>query len=236
MDNYQAILLSAGYGTRLQPITLDVPKCLVPIRGVPLLEIWLRKLEQSSCKLVVINTHYLANQVTAFLEARLPSGMLVKTSHEEMLLGTACTLLECRNVFDPELPIVMIHADNLMLEDVSLIIDAYKNRPRGCEMTMLTFDTKNPSSCGIVITDEKGVVQEFYEKSRNPPGHIANAAVYCFSASFVALLASEDRSLKDFSKDVIPLFLKRINTYHTTKPFIDIGTLASYKQAQQFQY
>ena len=57
---FRALLLAAGLGTRLRPITLDTPKCLVPIGGEPLLGRWLRTLEIAGCDSVLINTHYLA--------------------------------------------------------------------------------------------------------------------------------------------------------------------------------
>ena len=60
---FRALLLAAGLGTRLRPITLETPKCLVPIGGEPLLGRWLRQLELAGCEAVLINTHYLADQV-----------------------------------------------------------------------------------------------------------------------------------------------------------------------------
>ena len=61
MENkFKAILLSAGYGKRLRPATLEQPKCLIKINGKPILEIWLDKLNGLGCEEVLINTHYLA--------------------------------------------------------------------------------------------------------------------------------------------------------------------------------
>ena len=67
--SFRALLLAAGLGTRLRPITLRTPKCLVPIGGKPLLGRWLRTLELAGCDSVLINTHYLAEEVEAFLKA-----------------------------------------------------------------------------------------------------------------------------------------------------------------------
>ena len=91
--SFRALLLAAGLGTRLRPITLHTPKCLVPIKGEPLLGHWLRKLEIAGCDSVLINTHYLADQVEAFLKGWQSSTMVVQTVHEPQLLGTAGTLL-----------------------------------------------------------------------------------------------------------------------------------------------
>ena len=65
---FRALLLAAGLGTRLRPITLHTPKCLVKILGEPLLSRWLRQLEQAGCDAVLVNTHYLAEQVTDLLQ------------------------------------------------------------------------------------------------------------------------------------------------------------------------
>ena len=63
----RALLLAAGLGTRLRPLTNHTPKCLVPIAGRPLLAQWLEQLESISCQAAIVNTHYLADQVVAFL-------------------------------------------------------------------------------------------------------------------------------------------------------------------------
>ncbi len=55
----RALLLAAGLGTRLRPITDKIPKCLVPIQGKPLLEIWLDKLYEAGVQEFLVNTHYL---------------------------------------------------------------------------------------------------------------------------------------------------------------------------------
>ena len=63
----RALLLAAGLGTRLRPITDKIPKCLVPIQGRPLLEIWLDKLCEVGVQEFLVNTHYLAAQVEEFI-------------------------------------------------------------------------------------------------------------------------------------------------------------------------
>ena len=67
----KVILLAAGLGTRLRPLTNSIPKCLVPIKGKPLLEIWLENLFQIGCRSFLINTHYMAEKVEDFLSKSL---------------------------------------------------------------------------------------------------------------------------------------------------------------------
>jgi len=87
----RVLLLAAGFGTRLRPLTDTVPKCLVPVKGIPLLEIWLNRLTDSGFGPFLINTHYLAKQVQAFV-ANSSLRDQIKLVNEPNLLGTAGTL------------------------------------------------------------------------------------------------------------------------------------------------
>ena len=107
----RALLLAAGLGPRLRPLTNHTPKCLVEIGGEPLLGHWLRKLEAAGCEAVLVNTHHLADQVVAYLEAWQGRGMTVQSVHEHELLGTAGTLLANQAFFTGATGL-LIHADN----------------------------------------------------------------------------------------------------------------------------
>lgn len=228
----RALLLAAGLGTRLRPITLHTPKCLVPIHGEPLLGRWLRQLEAAGCEAVLINTHYLADQVMAFLGKRPTTAMTVETVHEQELLGTAGTLLANRAFFAGATGL-LIHADNAMGGDLGGLLDAHSHRASGCECTMLTFNTDQPNSCGIVVTDGQGVVTAFHEKVPDPPGNRANGAVYVFDPPFLADLARMTPLPSDFSTEVIPSLIGRIQSWPTDRPYLDIGTPAALAAAQQ---
>ena len=104
----------------------------------------------------------------------------------------------------------MIHTDNMTNFDLNELILANSKRPKNCLMTMLTFKTESPSSCGIVLKDKNDVLQEFMEKIKDPPSKIANAAIYLFDSNFIDKLIIEVPDAKDFSLDVIPKFLNRI--------------------------
>ncbi|MGK7925265.1 MAG: nucleotidyltransferase family protein, partial [Spirulina sp.] len=174
-----ALLLAAGYGTRLQPLTNTIPKCLVPIQGKPLLEIWLERLSQADINSFVINTHYLRDRVEKFIESSSYQDR-VTLRYEPELLGTAGTLLANLDFFQGE-DGLLIHADNYCLADFSTFIRAHQQRPPDCLMTMMTFRSETPSSCGIVELDDRNIVIGFHEKVQFPPGNLANGAVFLLS-------------------------------------------------------
>jgi mannose-1-phosphate guanylyltransferase len=225
----RALLLAAGFGTRLRPLTDNVPKCLVPIGGVPLLGIWLTRLKAAGCGPFLINTHYKAEQVAAFIEAG-PHGAQVTLAHEPVLLGTAGTLLGHLDFFGDE-DGLLIHADNYCPGNFEDFIAAHRRRPPHCLMSMMTFRTDDPSSCGVVTLDERGVVVGFQEKQLRPNGNLANGAVYILSAQLMAQLRRSPPAVTDFSTQLLPGMLGAINAYETSAPLIDIGTPRTYALA-----
>ena len=129
----------------------------------------------------------------------------------------------------------MIHSDNFTHMKLKDLIISHQNRPKDCLITMLTFKTNNPKSCGIVELDDEGIVQSFHEKVVNPPGNIANGAIYIFENDFIEWLIKNKPNAKDFSTEVLPYLLGKIFTYHTNMDFIDIGTLEALKKARSLK-
>lgn len=226
----RALLLAAGFGTRLRPITDQVPKCLVQIRETPLLEIWLNRLFSAGIERILVNTHYLANTVADFVQKSEWSNR-IDLVHEHDLLGTGGTVLANADFFQ-NAPFIVAHADNLTRFDVSAFIQAHQNRLPGTEITMMTFETDAPKTCGIVELDAHGRVVAFHEKCDNPPGNHANAAVYIFEPSVLQFLSQMGKPIIDLSTEVIPHFLGKIQTFHNADYHRDIGNLESLRLAQ----
>lgn len=222
----RAILLASGYGTRLKPLTDTMPKCLVPIKKKPLLGIWLERLTAAGLGPFLVNTHYLSEQVKHFI-ATSPYRDQVTLVHEPELLGTAGTLIANREFYKGE-DGLLIHADNYCLADFGAFVEAHRDRPPECVMTMMTFRSEDPSSCGIVELNARNVVTAFHEKVANPPGNLANAAVYCLSAGLVKTIAREMPDVTDFSTQILPRFMGQIYTCQTAETLVDIGTPQTY--------
>lgn len=227
----RALLLAAGLGTRLRPLTNYLPKCLVPIHGRPLLDYWLETLLENGIEQVLINTHYMAPMVKQYLKKStwLPHITLV---HEEKLLGTGGTILENRDFFQDE-AFLVAHADNLTIFDFQKFFYQHTVRCSGTEMTMMVFETPDPKSCGIVSLDSRGVVQAFHEKVVNPPGNLANGAVYIFEPLVLEWMAALGKPQLDLSTEVIPNFLGKIFTYYNDLYHRDIGTMESWTETKR---
>jgi len=226
----RALLLAGGLGTRLRPITNSVPKCLVEINDRPLLDYWIELLSKGGIVEILINLHHLPEAVRSYVE-RCRHPVRITTVYEKSLLGTGGTLLKNRDFFRSE-PSMLVHADNLSSFDVRAFIRRYEKREKGIEITMMTFDAVEPEECGIVELDERGVVRAFHEKVKNPPGNLANGAVYVVSPSVMDFLAGLGKETIDFSTEVLPRFVGYINTFHNGIYHRDIGTVESLLAAQ----
>ena len=226
----KALLLAAGLGTRLRPITNTLPKCLVPINAKPLLEYWLENLSKVGVDEFLINSSYLSEQVEEFVK-KSEFASQITLVHEDELLNTGGTVLKNRDFFNNE-AFMLVHADNLSFCDFSAFIESHEKRDAKCEITMMLFKSDNPSSCGIVELDEKGVVQKFHEKVHNPPSDLANGAVYICEPSVVSFLERLGKKNIDFSNDVLPSFMGKINSYENVIYHRDIGTIESYALSQ----
>ena len=227
LQGVKALLLAGGFGTRLRPLTDHTPKCLVPIAGRPLLDYWLETLSEAGIDRILINTHYLAEQVISFCEKSRYSH-LIDLVHEAELLGTAGTLKANRSYFDNK--ILLAHADNFTLFDAKAFSDAHERRNSKCLATMMTFTTDTPSSCGIVELDQQGVMINYHEKVANPPGNRANAAVFLLEHACLDWL-DQKPAASDFCKDIVPLGMYKIQTFHNDVYHRDIGTPESFQQA-----
>jgi mannose-1-phosphate guanylyltransferase len=226
----QALLLAAGFGTRLRPITDRVPKCLVTIRGQPLLQYWLDAVLEAGVDRVLVNTHYLSEAVEAFL-ATYPARDKVEMAFEPELLGTGGTIATNAAFFGDDAALV-VHADNLSDLNLAAMVAAHRRRPARCAMTMATFDTDTPRSCGIVERDGEDVVVAFHEKVEDPPGARANAAVYVVEPEVIRLCETRFSGFLDFSTEIIPHFMGRILAHHHGGYHRDIGSLDSLRQAR----
>lgn len=227
-----ALLLAAGLGTRLRPLTNNVPKCLVPINDKPLMDYWLQMLGPSELvEKIVVNTHYKAEVVESYLKNH-KYNYKITSVYEPKLLGTGGTVVKNIKLFKGE-PLLLAHADNLTFFDVEAFVKTHRARPKHCVMTMMTFTTPTPESCGIVGLDTWGVVQTFYEKVSAPPSNLANAAVYIMEPEVLDFMVSLKKEFLDVSTGVIPRFMGKIATYHNKTYHRDIGTMESWEKANR---
>ena len=222
-----ALVLAAGKGTRLAPYTNKWPKCMMPIQGIPLLSLWIKKLSDSSIDRILINSHYQADIV----HQTYSNHEMVSLHHEQDLLGTAGTIRNLKTYLCTKQTLIL-HGDNYSDVELSQVMQFHDNHKY--PITMVTFETHNPESCGIVVMDSNNVLIEFHEKVRNPPSNIASAAIYIFDNIVIDFVGSRS-DIFDISTDLIPHYIGKIKCYNHGGFNIDIGTEHNLRLSQNIQ-
>ena len=151
-------------------------------------------------------------------------------THEAELLGTGGSLAANHEALG-DADVLLAHADNLSAFDPRAFIGAFSARPAASLLTMMTFETDAPQTCGIVELDTQGMVQAFHEKVANPPSNLANGAVYLLSPAARARIASLG-PVFEFSTQVIPAFVGKIYCWQNTVYHRDVGNPQAYLAAQ----
>jgi len=203
----QAMILAAGFGSRLAPLTERLPKALVAAAGQRLIDWALGLVVTAGCERVVINTHHLGAELERLLTERLPADLEVVWSHEGELLGTGGGLRRAR----PHLTetTLVINADIMIEVDVVAMIDAH--RARGAQATMALHRANDGEDLGVVRVGSDGLVKDIVggvtrielgddlAPGQSPPAHLVAAkgaphffrGVHLIEPSFIDTLPDE---------------------------------------------
>jgi len=223
----KAFLLAGGNGTRLRPLTDNIPKCLLPIQGTPMLQIWFDLCRRHGVDEVLINLHSHAEAVRRFIEAN-KNGLRVHLFEEEILLGSAGTILANKNWVSEEASFWVFYADVLTTADLNRMLDFH--RRRGQIATIGVYEVPDPTRCGIVQVDEEGIVSDFVEKPVAPLSHLAFSGLMLASPLLLDLIPR--RCPVDLGFHVLPRLIGRMAAYRISDFLIDVGTVETYQTAQ----
>lgn len=219
----KAILLAGGYGTRLRPLTINTPKCLVKIGALPLLDIWLYQLFESGVERVLINTHYLHESVEKHIR-NSPWRENVELVHEKALLGTAGTIKANRYFYNDD-DLLIAHADNLCIVNWQAFFEKFQHRNDNIQATIMLFKTANSKSCGMVSIDENDILTGYVEKPQYPWGNeLANGAVMLLDNKSLREVNALEDAKNDLCRDYLPTLVNRANCFVNDELLVDIGT------------
>ncbi len=227
----RAMILAAGVGSRLDPLTRNVPKPLVPIVNRPVMEYLILLLKKHGIVDIAINLHYLGPQIAKYFGDGSRWGVNLHWSHEDKLWGDAGSVKRIQEFFGEE-TFLVIGGDDLTDMDLSAVIGTHKEK--GGIATLALSIVDDPSEYGIVQLDENARITRFLEK---PKGEVfsrtANTGVYIFEPSVFDLIPAHTFFL--FGKELFPLIMEQgLPMYgHVTKAYWkDVGNLKIYRQTQ----
>lgn len=223
----KAFFLAAGEGTRLRPLTLKTPKCLVPLLGRPLIEYWFDLFELYGIEEILINTSYLADKVQQYVNKN-SRDLKVQLTYEEILLGSGGTVKKNWDFVRGENTFFIIYADNLTDINLRNMMNFHNNREK--DFTLAIFKVPNPRECGIVEVDEHSSVVSFTEKPENPVSDLAFAGIMLSSQKLIDYFP--DKEIFDLGYDILPRIVGNTSGYIIEEYLIDIGNREKLVQAE----
>src|SRR3954453_11467381 len=224
----QALILAGGQGTRLMPLTSNVPKPVVPLVDRPFIAFMLDWLKGHGVDDVVMSLGNLAEGVRAVLGDGQELGLRLRYTEEPRPLGTGGALKFAEDMLDERF--LMLNGDVLTDIDVSAQIAAHERS--GARATLALYPVEDPTAYGLVRLNADGSVREFVEKPA--PDQIdtnnISAGVYVLEKSVLELLTTGETA--SIERDVFPELVGRGLHGHVAQGYwMDIGTPERYLQA-----
>ena len=230
----KALILAAGEGTRLRPLTLDRPKPMLPVAGHPLLAITIAQLRTAGISDVAINLHYHPEAITRYFGDGRALEVAIRYSYEPEVLGTAGAARKLDGYLDETF--LVIYGDVLARLDYQRLIEFH--RSRRAAVTLSLYHVTNPTQVGLVGVDGQNRITRFVEKPKQEDvfTDLANAGILVCESSILSHVPRG--TFFDFGHDLLPLLLDLgLPLYGLPlagdEYLIDIGTVENYERAQR---
>ena len=226
----QAVVLAAGQGTRLQPLTLDIPKAMILVNGKPMLQIILEQLKSVGVTDVVIVVHYLKDKIINYFRDGSKIGLKIKYVEQKEMKGTADAVL-CAEKYITEDKFFLIFCDSLFETDQLTRLLAHK-----ADGVFTVREVADPRRFGVIVTKGKKVVK-FVEKPEQPISNLASFSVFIMPKQIFSACKKIAPGPKGeyWLTDAIQLLIDQgMNfEYEISKYILDIGTHEQYADAQE---
>lgn len=226
----KGVIMAGGFGTRLRPLTINVPKPMVPVLNRPMMEHIVRLVKSYGVTDLISLLYFQADQIRKYFGDGRNFGVDMDYVMAQDDLGTAGSVNLTRTMIDERF--LVISAD--VLTDIDLAAALEFHQSRGAIATILLTRVENPLAFGIVITDSDGKVTRFLEKPKwgEVFSDTINTGIYILEREALEFIP-EGKEF-DFSKDLFPLLLEKglpLYGYIGTGYWKDVGTLEQYRLA-----
>ena len=226
------MILAGGLSTRLYPLTLKLPKPLVPVLDRPVVAHVLDYLRRFEVDDIAINIHYFSDAVRQFVGDGSAWGAQVTYLHETELMGSAGAVKQLAARFTETFAV--IGCDDVTTLDLRAALEFH--RTHNANATIVLARAKDVSQYGVVVTDEDGRIRSFQEKPA--PGtelsKLVNTGVYVFEPSVLEHIPAN--TFYDFGKQVFPHLLRSQERFFGMVQdayWCDVGTPAEYRRVHR---
>lgn len=224
----EAIFLVGGKGTRLMPLTLETPKPMLKLAGIPFIAHQIAYAKAHGITRIIVATSYKTEKFSDYLGDGSRFGVEIVFAIESEPLGTGGAIANAAQHLEsgPSEAVAILNGDILSAHDIGAQISLHKKVTADATLHLIEVD--DARAYGSVPTDKDGRILEFVEKSENPPTRFINAGCYIFNRSLIDLVPVNQ--VVSVERETFPQFLaadKRLWGYPASDYWIDIGTPAA---------
>jgi NDP-sugar pyrophosphorylase family protein len=210
----KAMILAAGFGTRLRPLTLSTPKALIKYKDIPLIEHQILKLQKAGVNFIVINLHHLAEQIEEYLKKK-NFGIEIITIYEPSILGTGGAILNAYNYFENEDFFLVINVDSFCDLQYSNMIDYHKKYHPLATIAV----QKRISSRNLIFDKDMNLIKRAEQNYDNNEGMYAFNGIHILSNEFYNLNYPIEYC------DIIDLYFNAINQHKKVIKGYNVGNV-----------
>lgn len=217
----KALILVGGFGTRLRPLTLSVPKPIVEFANKPSIIHQIEALVAIGVDEVVLAVNYQPELMSACMrEWEQKLGVKITYSQESEPLGTAGPLALARDVLNDGKPFFVLNSDVICNFPFKDMLEFHLKH--GCEGTIMVTKVEEPSKYGVVVASDDGKIAKFVEKPQVYVGNKINAGLYIFNPSILGRIELKPTSIE---KEIFPFMASEGQLYSMVLPgfWMDIG-------------
>ncbi len=231
MEGLKTILLAAGEGARMRPLSYDRPKAMFPLINKPILEYIIDSLKDFNLKDIIIDVLFPGTSIIGYFRDGNKFGVSISYLNEKKLKGSAGEVKKLKDQLNDTF--LVIYGDSLF--EVNLVDLIKYHRDKKSWATIVYHQAPDPTTCGIFQADNNGKVTRFKEKPRREEvfSNKASAAIYAFEPEIFQYIP--EGQMVDFSKDLFPLLIeerKPIYGYSIGSGYrYDIGTIEQYRKS-----
>ncbi|MCX5751200.1 MAG: NDP-sugar synthase [Candidatus Saganbacteria bacterium] len=225
----KALIMAAGYGTRLEPLTKGVPKPMVLVVNKPILEYNIELLQKFGIKEICMNIHYHPEQIENYFQDGSRFGVSLTYSYEEKLLGTAGGVKKMAELMGIDETFIVISSDNLTDINIGKMVAYHKSKK--ALVTIALTEVEDVANYGVAVMNTDGRITGFQEKPAKEEAQSkwANAGIYIFEPEVLDLIP--DGNFYDFGKELFPKLVEAqgsIFGYQMVEYWGDVGNIEAY--------
>lgn len=225
----QAVILAGGKGKRLEPLTSNIPKAMISIKGKPMIELIIEQLKETGVKEVTIIVNYLKDKIINYLDEE-KLGMKINFAEQKEMNGDADALSYAEPYISQE-KFITIACDSLFPTE-----HLNKLRKEDCDGVLTVCEVDDARRFGVIL-HENGKIKKIIEKSPNPPSNLANTSIYYLPKE---IFSSIKKTQKDNTGEIriVNAIQNLINQgqhfkFEIIKNWLDIGTHEQLEEAQK---